>query len=111
MKMKNAILSAEAIMMASLVFGQQANVNLDYNPQKNVEGLIPFSTPLNSPDVLDDQTVIFHLKAPKAQEVKLAGVSVLTALGRENEQVPFTKGEDGIWTLTVGLLKPLWRSF
>ena len=30
---------------------QQANVNLDYNPQKNTENLIPFSAPLNSPDM------------------------------------------------------------
>ncbi|HXK65813.1 MAG TPA: alpha/beta hydrolase-fold protein [Spirochaetota bacterium] len=86
--------------------GQQANVNLDYNPQKNTEGLIPFSAPLNSPEVHDDHTVTFRLKAPKAQEVKLAGVAILTALGKGNEQIPFTKGDDGIWTLTVGPLKP-----
>jgi enterochelin esterase-like enzyme len=106
MKMKNAIFTIACLWMASLVYGQQANVNLDYNPQKNTEGLIPFSAPLNSPDVRDDQTVTFRLRAPKAQEVKLAGVAVLTALGRGNEQVPFIKGEDGIWTLTVGPLKP-----
>ncbi|MFD2200045.1 esterase [Shivajiella indica] len=88
------------------VKGQQANVNLDHNPQKNSDGLIPFSAPLNSPEVHDDQTVTFRLKAPKAQEVKLAGVALLTGLGRGNEQMPFTKGEDGIWTLTVGPLKP-----
>jgi len=37
-----------------LVWPQQANVNLDYNPQKNTENLIPFSATLNSPDVHDD---------------------------------------------------------
>jgi enterochelin esterase family protein len=94
------------IIFPALVSGQQANVNLDYNPQKNTEGLIPFSAPLNSPDVHDDQTVTFRLKAPKAQEVKLAGVAILTALGKGRDMVPFTKGEDGIWTLTVGPLKP-----
>ena len=85
---------------------QQANVNLDYNPQKNTEGLTPFSAPLNSPEVHADQTVTFRLRAPKAQEVKLAGVALLTGLGRGNEQVPFVKGEDGVWTLTVGPVKP-----
>ncbi len=85
---------------------QQANVNLDYNPQKNTEGLIPFSAPLNSPEAHDDRTVTFRLKAPNAQEVKLAGGALLIALGKGNEQVPFTKGEDGIWTLTVGPLRP-----
>jgi len=36
----------------------------DYNPQKNTENLVPFSATLNSPDVRDDQTVTFRLKAP-----------------------------------------------
>lgn len=94
------------LMLPAYVRGQQANVNLDYNPQKNTEGLIPFSAALNSPDVKDDHTVTFRLKVPKAQEVKLAGVAILTALGKGNEPVPFTKGEDGIWTLTVGPLEP-----
>mgnify|MGYP000864744951 CR=1 FL=1 len=99
-------LSFLLIIFPALVRGQQANVNLDYNPQKNTEGLIPFSAPLNSPEVHDDQTVTFRLKAPKAQEVKLAGVAILTALGKGKEMVPFTKGDDGVWTLTVGPLKP-----
>ena len=34
---------------------QQANINLDWNPQKNTENLIPFSANLNSPDVRDDR--------------------------------------------------------
>jgi enterochelin esterase family protein len=85
---------------------QQANINLDYNPQKNTENLVPFSAPLNSPDVRDDNTVTFRLKAPAAKEVKLAGVAILTALGRTNTPLPFTKGDDGIWTLTVGPLRP-----
>ncbi len=94
------------VMLPALLCGQQANVNLNYNPQKNTEGLIPFSAPLNSPEVNDDRTVTFRLKAPKAQEVKLTGVAILTALGKGNEPVPFIKGEDGIWTLTIGPLEP-----
>lgn len=89
-----------------LLIGQQANINLDYNPQKNTEGLIPFSAPLNSPDVHDDHTVTFRIKAPKAQEVHLTGVALLTALGNAREPVPFVKGDDGIWTLTVGPIEP-----
>lgn len=88
-----------------LVWSQQANVNLDYNPQKNTENLIPFSAALNSPDVRDDGTVTFRLRAPAAKEVRLTG-AVLTALGRPGQPAPFTKGDDGIWTLTVGPLKP-----
>lgn len=65
----------------------------------------PFSAPLNSPDVRDDRTVIFRLKAPEAHSVTLAGVAILTALGQA-KPVPFTKGDDGVWALTVGPLRP-----
>jgi enterochelin esterase family protein len=106
-KQKNYFyLIAWCMLISTSVFGQQANVNLDYNPQKNTENLIPFSAPLNSPDVHDDHTVTFRLKAPEAKEVNLVGVAILTALGDSKKPVPFTKGEDGIWTLTVGPLKP-----
>lgn len=94
------------VLSPAFLRGQQANVNLDYYPQKDTEGLIPFSAPLNSPEVHDDRTVTFRLKAPSAKEVKLTGVAVLTALGNPREQVPFIKGDDGIWTLTVGPLQP-----
>lgn len=106
---KNSFSSLILVLLCALplfTMAQQANVNLDYNPQKDTEGLIPFSAPLNSPEVHDDRTVTFRLKAPNAQEVKLAGGALLIALGKGNDQVPFTKGEDGIWTLTVGPLRP-----
>jgi enterochelin esterase family protein len=83
---------------------QQANVNLDYNPQKNTEGLIPFSASLNSPEVHDDQTVTFRVKAPDAKMVELPSGAIHTALDKGREPIPFTKGEDGIWTLTIGPL-------
>jgi enterochelin esterase-like enzyme len=73
--------------------------------QKNTENLIPFSALLDSPDVRDDRTVIFRLKAPDARTVSLAGVAMLVALGQETP-VPFQKGADGVWSLTVGLLRP-----
>jgi enterochelin esterase family protein len=85
---------------------QQANVNLDYNPQKNTENLIPFSAALNSPDVRDDRSVTFRLMAPAAEEVLLSGVAVLAALGTDNKPVPFQKGDDGMWTLKAGPFKP-----
>jgi enterochelin esterase family protein len=85
---------------------QQANVNLDYNPQKNTENLIPLSATLNSPDVRDDGTVTFRLRAPAAKEVLVSGVAILAALGKSGQSEPFTKDADGVWTLTVGPLKP-----
>jgi enterochelin esterase family protein len=101
-----SLLPLVVLTLSSVVSpGQQANVNLDYNPQKDTEGLIPFSAPLNSPDVKDDHTVTFKLKAPEARDVRLTG-AVLTELGAGREGIPFTKGEDGIWTLTIGPLTP-----
>jgi len=101
-----AIFLILCLISPGLAWPQQANINLEHNPQKNKENLVPFSAPLNSPDVRDDNTVTFRLKAPAAKEVKLAGVAILTALGRTNTPLPFSKGEDGVWTLTVGPLRP-----
>lgn len=83
---------------------QQANVNLDYHPQKNTEGLIPFSAAVNSPEVNDDRTVTFRLKAPDAKKVELPAGAIHTVLDKGREPLPFVKGEDGIWTLTIGPL-------
>lgn len=93
------------LLTPAFAWAQQANVNLDYNPQKNTENLIPFSASLNSPDVHDDGTVTFQLKAPLAKEVLLSG-AVLTAIGQPEKPVPFKKGDNGLWALTIGPLKP-----
>lgn len=103
--MKTTLFTLFAGLMCGTALAQQANVNLDYNPQKNTENLVPFSAPLNSPDVRDDRTVVFRLRAPEARSVTLAGVAILTALGQQ-KPVPFGKGDDGVWTLTVGPLRP-----
>jgi enterochelin esterase family protein len=94
------------IIHPAFLSAQQANVNLDYNPQKNTEGLIPFSAPLNSPEVHDDHTVTFRVKAPDAKIVELPSGAIHTVLGLGRDPLPFTKGEDGIWTLTIGPLEP-----
>ena len=103
--MKSALFALLASMVCGTALAQQANVNLDHNPQKNTENLVPFSAPLNSPDVRDDRTATFRLKAPEARAVSLAGVAILVALGK-NAPVPFEKGADGVWSLTVGPLPP-----
>lgn len=102
--MRTALFTTLAGLVCGTALAQQANVNLDYNPQKNTENLIPFSAPLNSPDVRDDRTVTFRVKAPEAQSVALVGPAILVALGQERP-VPFQKGADGVWTLTVGPLR------
>jgi Putative esterase/Carbohydrate-binding module 48 (Isoamylase N-terminal domain) len=83
---------------------QQANVNLDWAPQKNTEGLVPFGANTISPEVHDDHTVTFRVKAPDAQAVSLTG-DFLRALNSQ-QPLPFSKGTDGIWSLNVGPVKP-----
>ncbi|MDQ8200563.1 alpha/beta hydrolase-fold protein [Pelagicoccus enzymogenes] len=100
------IFAAFALLACATCHAQQANVNLDWNPQENTENLTPFSAPLNSPEVHNDRTVTFRVKAPKAETVALNG-AILAAFGRNwNDTLPFEKGEDGIWTLTVGPVRP-----
>jgi 1,4-alpha-glucan branching enzyme len=103
--MRSALFTALAGLVCGTALAQQANVNLDWNPQQNTENLVPFAATLNSPDVRDDRTVTFRLVAPDARNVSLAGVAILVALGRE-QPVPFQKGTDGTWSLTVGPLRP-----
>ena len=83
---------------------QQAHVNLDWDPQKNKENLIPFSANVISPEVFDNHTVIFRLKAPDVSSVYLTGTMYVGEEARKT--VPFTKDEDGLWTLKIGPLVP-----
>lgn len=95
-----------------LLFGvcapaQQAHVNLDFDPHVNHQNFKPFGASLISPEVLPDRRVTFRVGAPKAQEVLLAGGPLLLALGPAGAKpIPFVKGEDGVWTLTVGPVAP-----
>ena len=93
-----------AMAAAPFTSAQQSHVNLDWAPQKNIQNLTPFGAAVISPEVSDDHTVIFRVKAPDAREVQLSG-NVLLGLN-VSKPVPFTKGENGIWTLKVGPLKP-----
>ncbi len=53
-----------------------------------------------SPVVHDDHTVTFNYRAPDAKVVLLDGGQFGA------NKVPLAKGEDGIWTLTYGPIKP-----
>jgi enterochelin esterase-like enzyme len=105
--MKTAILALAALLAGSATASaQQAHVNLDWNPQKNTQNLVPFGATVISPEVKDDRTVTFRVKAPDARTVALTGAPMLLAVGKGNAPIPFEKGADGVWTLTVGPLKP-----
>ncbi len=86
------------------LFGQQDNVNLSWNPQKNTQDLVPYDAKVISPEVLDDHTAIFRVLAPDAKQVALSW-QVLLYLDT-TDPIPFEKSKDGIWTLKVGPLEP-----
>lgn len=99
------IICAVLLMAASLgLYAQQSHVNVDWAPQKNTENINPFGCGLISPEVYDDHTVTFRVSAPQAEEVLLTGSMFVGPDARK--RVPFVKGEDGVWTLTIGPLEP-----
>ena len=84
---------------------QQAQVNLEPAPHRNTDNLTPYGASVISPEVATDRRITFRLKAPAASSVLLAPSPLTLALG-ERKPVPFTKGDGGVWTLTVGPVKP-----
>lgn len=96
---------------AALAFAQQAHVNLEFDPHANRQNLKPFGGSLISPEVHPDRKVTFRVGAPKAEEVLLTGGPMLLAIhpeagAAERKPIPFAKGENGVWTLTVGPIAP-----
>lgn len=105
MKPLKYIIISSLLVTPLLATAQQANVNLDWAPQKNTEQLIPYGGNVISPEVKDDHTVTFRVKAPDAQKVELTGGPILLAL-KSKANIPFTKDGEGLWTLTVGPVTP-----
>lgn len=102
--MKQLVSFIAFVFATSTLYAQQSHVNIQYDPQRNTENITPFSAQVISPEVFDDHTVTFRVKAPDAHDVRLTGSMFVGQEARK--QVPFTKGDDGIWTLTIGPLKP-----
>src|SRR5687767_9142954 len=62
----------------------------------------PPATPtVVSPDVHPDRTVSFRLYAPKASEAAFFGDWMKTGTSEK-----MTKGADGVWSVTVGPVRP-----
>src|SRR6188768_1161237 len=58
-------------------------------------------TALQSPEVHPDRTFTFRFRAPQATQVDVVG-EVMRGAGPR----AMTKGEDGVWTATIGPLPP-----
>jgi len=52
------------------------------------------AAPIVSPEIKDDHSVIFRIRAPKSQSVALRGQW-------DKQQVEMTKGDENVWNLTV----------
>ena len=61
-----------------------------------------------SPEVLPDNRVTFRLAAPSAQGVEVRGNF---PSGMQPSVVPLVKGDDGVWSVTVGPLNPEFRFY
>src|SRR4029453_19213027 len=62
----------------------------------------PAPPPYVSPDVQSDKRVTFRIFAPRAEEVRLVG----TDIPRNAQGLAMTKGDNGVWELTIGPLDP-----
>lgn len=92
------------LVFAQSVFSQQNHVNEDWDPMRNKENLVPFSARVISPEVHDDHTVTFRLMGPNVSSVSISGSMFVGPDAPRS--VPMVKGEDGIWTVTIGPLVP-----
>ena len=88
--------AALAVLLMSAAFGQQA-------PPAGQAARPRAVPPARSPEILPDKRVTFRIRAPKAAEVALNG----NWDGGLN--IPLTKDDEGVWSVTVGPLKAqLW---
>lgn len=60
---------------------------------------------VTSPEVSADRKVTFRIHAPKAETIQLGGSGDIPGTGF-NQASPLTKGEDGVWSVTMGPLQP-----
>ena len=104
MKNLRLILFNLVMVLGVPLFAQQNHINIDWDPQKNKENIIPFGSNVISPEVFDDHTVIFRLKAPNVNKVTLVGSMFVGTEARK--EVPFVKDETGLWTCKIGPLDP-----
>jgi enterochelin esterase-like enzyme len=65
------------------------------------EGMPTPYTALHSPQVHPDRTVTLRFRAPSASQVDVVGEIL-----QGKSSLPMTKGEDGVWTATLGPLPP-----
>ena len=102
--MKRSLFLSTLLLAALPLMAQQSRVNIQYDPQRTEpEGILPYNCRVLSPEVHDDHTVTFRVVAPNATTVQLTGSMFV---GNNRQRPNFTKGERGVWELTIGPLAP-----
>jgi enterochelin esterase-like enzyme len=93
-----------AVALAPLVLAQPAQ-----QPAPTGRGAAP-APQVVSPEVLPDRTIVFRLRAPQAQNVRLTGSDIPALAGGGPAGPPpagqMTKDETGVWTATLGPIDP-----
>ncbi|MDR0962487.1 MAG: esterase [Mediterranea sp.] len=94
------LMALSAFMLISTAAMAQAFVTAPPAP-RNGEARPAFRFPprIISPEVHADQTVTFRFMAADATTVELSGQFL-------KKNIPLTKGEDGVWSVTTGKVKP-----
>lgn len=95
--------SSHLLLSAVLLCGASASLHAQATEAR------PQGPQLVSPEFGANGMVTFRLRAPKASEVLLVGGPIAREIkwsGPAAQKIPLTKGEDGVWTITVGPLGP-----
>ena len=91
---KSLFMAFAAIILLSASAGVYAQEKKPKTPRR---------PPVNSPEVLQDGSVVFRILAPDAKSVGLQGTDIPGMMGGGPE---FTKDADGVWQATVGPVEP-----
>jgi len=89
-----------ALLTVPAAIGQQP---APANPPAQRAGRGPMVT---SPEVQPDRKLTLRILAPNAQAVTLSAGDIPASAGPQTRPWPLTKGENGVWEITVGPLEP-----
>ncbi len=99
-RMIDSIFLGGLLLAWATLFGQTGGRQAGVSSGSNRVIATPYNA-LRSPEVNADRTVTLRFRAPEAAAVDLVGE---ITLGKGPQ--PMAKGEDGVWTITVGPLPP-----
>ena len=99
MKIRVALSLLTALLVASPAFAQVGAPPAGAPPPGGRAGGGGRGPQIVSPEIGADKTITFRFAAPNAQQVTVNGEL-------DGKPHPMTKGENGVWTVTVGPLAP-----